>query len=82
MDKGLTVPKWVMIVRPKIPQMPQNLFAQIVCLSPKVWDSDAKRLQWASVVRGAQYQCFHAWVFSFVQLLVRDILFYFVEYSS
>ena len=28
MDKGLTVPKWVQIVRPKIPQMPQNLSAQ------------------------------------------------------
>ena len=29
MDKGLTVPKWVLIVRPKIPQMSQNLSAQI-----------------------------------------------------
>ena len=28
MDKGLTVPKWVLINRPKIPQMPQNLSAQ------------------------------------------------------
>ena len=28
MDKGLTVPKWVLVVRPKIPQMPQNLYAQ------------------------------------------------------
>jgi hypothetical protein len=32
MDKGLTVPKWVLIVWPKIPQMPQiylpNLSAQ------------------------------------------------------
>jgi hypothetical protein len=27
MDKGLTVPKWVLIVQPKIPQMPQNLSA-------------------------------------------------------
>ena len=36
MDKGLTVPKWVLIVRPKIHQMPQNLFAQFVCPSPKV----------------------------------------------
>ena len=26
MDKGLTVPKWVLIVWPKIPQMPQNEF--------------------------------------------------------
>ena len=32
MDKGLTVPKWVLIVQPKIPQMPpkfrSNLSAQ------------------------------------------------------
>ena len=42
MDKGLTVPKWVLINWPKIPQMPQNLSAQIVCPSPKVWDFDKK----------------------------------------
>ena len=51
MNKGLTVPKWVLINRPTIPQMPQNLSAQIVCPSPKVWDFDEKRLHWASVVR-------------------------------
>ena len=33
--KGLTVPKWVLIVWPKIPQMSQNLFAQFVCPSLK-----------------------------------------------
>ena len=49
LDKGLTVPKWVLINQPKIPQMPQNLSAQFVC--PKVWDFDEKRLHWASVVR-------------------------------
>ena len=36
MDKGPTVPKWVLIVWRKIPQMPQNLSAQYVCPSPKV----------------------------------------------
>ena len=51
MDKGLTVPKWVLINLSKISQMPQNLSAQIVCPSPKVWDFDEKRLHWASVVR-------------------------------
>ena len=51
MDKGLNVPIWVLINRLKIPQMPQNLSAQIVCPSPKVWDFDEKRLHWASVVR-------------------------------
>ena len=51
MDKGLTVPKWVLIVWLKIPQMPQNLSAQFVCLSPKVLDSNEKRLHWVSVVR-------------------------------
>ena len=54
MDKGLTVPKWVLINRPKIPQMPQNLSAQNVCPSPKVTDFDEKRLHWASVVHGAK----------------------------
>ena len=43
MDKGLTVPKRVLINRPKISQMPQNLSAQIVCSSPKVWDFDEKK---------------------------------------
>jgi hypothetical protein len=52
MDKGLTVPNWVLMNWPKIPQMPQNLSAQIVCPSPKVWDFDEKTLHWASVVRG------------------------------
>ena len=59
MDKGLTVPKWVLINRPKIPQMPQNLFAQIVCPSPKVWDFDEKRLHWAFVVRGHNVWCLY-----------------------
>ena len=56
MDKGLTVPKWVPINQPKIPQMPQNLSAQIVCPSQKVWNFDEKRLHWASVVRAENYQ--------------------------
>ena len=49
MDKGHTVPKWVLINWPKIPQIPQNLSAGP---SPKVWDYDEKRLHWASVVCG------------------------------
>ena len=49
LDNGLTVPKWVLINRPKIPQMPQDLSAQIVYL--KVWDFDGKRLHWESIVR-------------------------------
>jgi hypothetical protein len=52
MDKGLTVLKWVLVVWPKIPQMPQNLSAKFVCPSPKVLDFNEKRLHWASVVRG------------------------------
>ena len=50
MDKGLTVPKWVLIVWPKIPQMLQNLSAQFVCPIPKVLDFNRKRLHWASLV--------------------------------
>ena len=37
MDKGLTVPKLVLINRPKIPQMPQNCSAEFVSPSQKVW---------------------------------------------
>ena len=51
MDKGLTVPKWVLMNRWKIPQMPQNLFAKFVCPSLNIWDFDEKRLHRASVVR-------------------------------
>ena len=48
-DKGLTAPKWVLINWPRLPPMPQNLSAQIVCVGPKVWDFDEKG--WVSVVR-------------------------------
>jgi hypothetical protein len=51
MDKGLTVPKWVLIIQPKIPQMPQNLSAPFICPSPKVPDFNEKRLHWTSVGR-------------------------------
>ena len=52
MDKGLTVAKWMLIIWPKIPQMPQNLSAQLVCPSPKVLDFNKKRLHWVSIVHG------------------------------
>ena len=51
MDKGLTVPKWVLIFQPIIPQIPQNVSVQFVCPSPKVLDFNEKRLHWVSVVR-------------------------------
>ena len=54
-DKELTVQKWVLIVRPKIPQMPQNLSAQFVCTSPKFLYFNEKRLHWAFVVRGTSH---------------------------
>ena len=47
MDKGLAVPKWVLIVRPKIPKITRiyllNLSAQFVCPSPKVLDFNEKK---------------------------------------
>ena len=48
-DKGLTVPKWVQIVWPKIPQMP-NLSAQ----AQKFWISMKNGLHWASLVRATK----------------------------
>ena len=47
MNKGLTVPKWVLIKWPKIPQIPQNLSAQ----AQKFRISMKKGFHWASVVR-------------------------------
>ena len=61
MDKGLTVPKWVLIVWREIPQMPQNLCAQLVCPSPQVLDFNEKRLHWASVVRAFRYSKENPW---------------------
>ena len=48
MDKGLTVPELVLRIRPKIPQMPQNLSTQYVC------DYNEKTLHWVSVVRDSE----------------------------
>ena len=42
MDKGLTAPKWALIVWLKIPYMPQNLSDQFVFPSSKVWDFNEK----------------------------------------
>ena len=52
MGKGLTVPKWVLIVWLKIPQMHQNLSVQ----AQKFWISMKKRLHRGSVVRGQEHQ--------------------------
>ena len=38
MDKGFTVPKWVLINWPKITQMRQKFSAQFACPSTKIWD--------------------------------------------
>ena len=51
MDKGLTVPKWVLIVRPKIPQSPRFYLPNFFWASPKVLDFNEKRLHMESVVR-------------------------------
>ena len=73
-DKGLTVPKWVVINWPKIPQMPQNLSAQIVCPGPKVWDFDEKRLHWASVVRVFHHKTFPNKISRFNSLCINHDL--------
>ena len=52
MDKEHTVPKWGLIVWPKIPKMPQSLSAQFVCPSPKVLNIIGKRLHRVSIARG------------------------------
>ena len=52
MDKKHTVPKWVLMNRPKIPQI---FSAQFVCPSPKVWDFLKKNSLWVSVVHVQNY---------------------------
>jgi hypothetical protein len=52
MDKGLTVPKWVLVVWPKIPQMPPEFICPICLPKPKSSGFQSKkRLHWASIVR-------------------------------
>ena len=62
MEKGLTVPKWTLINWLEVPQMPQNLSAQMVCPSPKARDFDEKRLYWVSVVRGQKHPHEAVWL--------------------
>ena len=51
MAKELKVPKWVLIVRPKIPQMPQKISAENVFPSPKKIEKIEKKSSlWVSVV--------------------------------
>ena len=67
-DKDHTVRKWGLIVRPKIPHMPQKFSAQFVCQSPKVWNSRKKTL-WVSVVREAALPSSEKFMLSFGQQL-------------
>ena len=58
MDKGLSTHCTKMgtdSLAENTPLMPQNLFAQFVCPSPKVLDFNEKRLHWAFIVRALQY---------------------------
>ena len=50
MDKELTVPKWVLIIWPKISQMPQKISAQNVPQAQKFKILEKSSL-WVSVVR-------------------------------
>ena len=70
MDKGLTVPVWLLIFWPKTPQMRQNLCAQFVCLGPKVLNFNEKSRRWAFEM-----------VFEFIRtgLAVMDFLPYLVQ---
>ena len=56
MDKGLTVPRWVLIVQLKIPQMPQ-IYLPNFLPKPKVWDFNEKRFHWASLIRVRDHNC-------------------------
>ena len=51
MDKRLTVPKWVLINRPKVPQMPQNFWSNLSAKAQKFEIFERKISLWVSVVR-------------------------------
>ena len=63
MDKEPTLPKWVLINWLRRPQMPPKCWAQLVCLSPKVWDFRKKAFSlgvhspWISASSGVQTFC-------------------------
>ena len=57
MDKKPTVPKWVLLNRPKIPKMPQKFSAQFVWPRQKFGLFEKSSL-WVSVVRARQH---HWW---------------------
>ena len=51
MDKGLTLPKWVLIVWPKIHQMPKIYLPKLFAQAPNLVTLMKKRLHWVSIVR-------------------------------
>ena len=57
MDKELTVPKWMLINRPKIPQMPKEISAQFVCPNPKCWDFALLKSRTATGMDGTLPHC-------------------------
>ena len=79
LDKELPVPKWVLINQPKIPQMPQNLSAQIVCPSQKDWDFDKKKRASLGVRTPWWYSPFTRYFVVIISLFfLTKILFYVV----
>ena len=52
MDKGLTVPKWVLINGPKLPANAPKSFGPICLPKPKSLGFSKKSSLWLSVVRG------------------------------
>ena len=68
MDKGLTVPKWVLIFWPKISKMPQNLSAQFVCPSPIFLDFNEQNekmvnLELVSIYYRISYKFLHSFYY-------------------
>ena len=87
MDKGLTVPKWVLINQPKTTQMLQNLSAQIVGPRPKVWNFDEKKSHWVPVVNGftnltIQAVFIYTTYLASIQKVFFELVFYFKNCSS
>ena len=62
MDKGLTEQKWVLINRPKIPQMPQNVSAKALKFGILMKKNATFKIDWS--------HCSHAYSISYFVLMI------------
>ena len=90
MDKGLTVPKWVLINESKIPKI---FLTRLVCPSPNVWDFRKKlslgvlspwctrsnyctwTMKYFKLLGDANFNCLKALIYGFIKPVISHKLF-------